>query len=53
MPYFRVGYDDDYIEGEYETEYEAIEDFVESLENVDMENQVSVEKYNEDTERWE
>ena len=50
MSYFRVVYDF-YIEGEYETEEEAIADFMEGIE--DIKDDITVTCFNEDTRKWE
>ena len=52
MPYFRVSIED-YIEGEYDTEEKAIDDFIEALDQLDIRRSVTVEEFNEETGRWE
>ena len=54
MKYYRVSYDG-YTEGEYEDRAAAIKDFVECVQDDldDSCNTITVEVYNEDTEKWE
>ena len=55
--YFRVSYDG-YIEGEYETQAEAIQEFLDVIANDGgvtgtWEDNLTIEKFNAETGEWE
>lgn len=50
MPYFRVQYEG-YIEGDYESQEDAVEAFLEVLEYGDLD--LDVEVFDEETKEWE
>ena len=57
MAYYRISYDG-YVEGDYENEEDAINDFIDIIENGnfygrDLGNQLTIEKYDEENEKWE
>ena len=51
MSYLRVEYDG-YLEDEFEDRDEAIEKFLEMLQDVDK-NNITVEEWNQEEYRWE
>ena len=54
MPYCRVSFEG-YVEGDYETPELAKVDFMDYLqeEGMDLMNELNVEVFNEQTQRWE
>jgi hypothetical protein len=53
MPYYRVSYDG-YIEDTFDDKDQAAEAFVNSIGDIeDLINEVSVQRFDEELERWE